>query len=159
LESWLVVHQCGAGQVAQTQELYKKLGISAVVVSFIDNLPDVLRETDLVISRAGGGTLAELAVTATPAVLVPYGAAMDDHQTENARRFATAGACRLVPEDDPTARLDDRLVRALAPLITQDEQRVTMSRRMHALARPQAAEEVASIIRELTLSRAHRAAA
>lgn len=159
LESWLVVHQCGAGQVSQTQELYKKLGINAVVVSFIDNLPDVLRATDLVISRAGGGTLAELAVTETPAVLVPYAAAMDDHQTENARRFATAGACRLVPEDDPAARLDDRLVRVLTSLVTNPEERATMSRRMQSLARPRAAADVASLIRELTRSQAHRAAA
>ena len=159
LRNWQIVHQTGAGPVAATQELYMKLGIQAVVVSFIDNVADVLRASDLVVCRGGGTTLAELAVSATPAVVVPYAEATDDHQTENARRYAAEGACRLVVEHDPAARLDDRLVRTLRPLLTEPNQREQMSRHMQTLARPQAAQEIAGIIRELAFPTALSAAA
>jgi UDP-N-acetylglucosamine--N-acetylmuramyl-(pentapeptide) pyrophosphoryl-undecaprenol N-acetylglucosamine transferase len=150
LRDWRIVHQTGAGQVAATQELYRKLGLEAVVVSFIDNLADVLRETHLAVSRGGGATLAELAATGTPAVVVPYAGATDDHQTENARRLVAAGACRLVAEHDAAARLDHRLIRALAPLVADAGERERMAARMRDLARPRAAEKIAAIVRELT---------
>ncbi len=149
LRDWQIVHQTGSGRVAETQELYQKLGLSAVVVSFIDNLPDVLRETDLVVCRGGGATLAELAVTGTPALVVPYAEASDDHQTENARRVAASGGCRMVAEEDPAARLDHRLSRALQPLVADDAERTRMAQRMRTLGRPQAAAEIAGLLREL----------
>lgn len=159
LRDWRIVHQTGDEQVAATQELYRKLGLDAVVVSFIDNMADVLRETDLAVSRGGGATLAELAATGTPAAVVPYAGATDDHQTHNARRFAAAEACRWVAEDDATARLDHRLARALAPLAADDGARERMAARMRDLARPFAAAEIAATVRELLHGAALRASA
>lgn len=67
---------------------------------------------DLAITRAGAGTLAELAACRTPAILVPFPFAADDHQTANAQYFVDTGAALLVPEGDlldATALIYDRL--------------------------------------------------
>jgi UDP-N-acetylglucosamine--N-acetylmuramyl-(pentapeptide) pyrophosphoryl-undecaprenol N-acetylglucosamine transferase len=68
---------------------------------------------DLAMTRAGAGTLAELAACRTPAILVPFPFAADDHQTANARHFAQTGAALLVPEGElfeATANIYDRLL-------------------------------------------------
>lgn len=148
LDDWQVIHQTGAGGVRETQQLYRKLGMEAVAVSFIDNLPEVLRTTDLVICRAGGTTLAELAYPAPAAIVVPYPSAADDHQTENAKVFAAAGACRVVLEGEGPRRLDDRLASAISPLICKAAARVALSHNLQKFARPQAAARVAQYVRD-----------
>jgi UDP-N-acetylglucosamine--N-acetylmuramyl-(pentapeptide) pyrophosphoryl-undecaprenol N-acetylglucosamine transferase len=67
-------------------------------VPFSDRIPEVLSASDLVVSRAGAGTLAELVRCGTPAVLVPYPHAADDHQTANAAYFVQQGGGLMVPE-------------------------------------------------------------
>src|SRR5690606_1364294 len=75
----------------------------------------VMSAADLVVSRAGAGTLAELARCATPAVLVPFPHAADNHQAANAAAFVAAGGGHLVPQDEI-----DRLDR-LVPALLNDE--------------------------------------
>ena len=158
-KDWQVVHQTGAGQLQATQALYQELGVPAIVVSFIDNLPDVLREADLVISRAGGTTLAELACAGVPAILIPYPEAADQHQLENAKVLATAGACRLIEQHDGASLLDDRLVSILQPLLQDAAARVRLAENLRAFARPHAADEVCRLVRELLQPLHLRAAA
>lgn len=67
-------------------------------VPFSDRIPEVLSAADLVVSRAGAGTLAELVRCGTPAVLVPFPHAADDHQTANAKYFVEQGGGLMVPE-------------------------------------------------------------
>lgn len=70
---------------------------------FFDNMAALLHRADLAVSRAGAGTLTELAIAQTPAILIPYPFAADDHQTYNARVFAAAGAALLHQQSDLTA--------------------------------------------------------
>lgn len=159
INAWQIVHQTGAGQVQQTQELYHKFGLNALVVSFIDNMPSILRETDLVVCRAGGSTLAELSHFAPAAVVVPLPDSTDDHQRHNAQLFATAGACRMIDQTNPGDRLDDRLVRVLSTLINDEAERKQLSRRLATFAQPNAAADVAGTICELMPHMALRMAA
>lgn len=87
----------------------------AMFVSFSDQMATVMSAADLVVSRAGAGTLAELARCATPAVLVPFPHAADNHQAANAAAFVAAGGGHLVPQDEI-----DRLDR-LVPALLNDE--------------------------------------
>jgi UDP-N-acetylglucosamine--N-acetylmuramyl-(pentapeptide) pyrophosphoryl-undecaprenol N-acetylglucosamine transferase len=73
-------------------------GIAAEVGSFFTDVPERLARAQLVICRAGASTVAELAATGRPALLVPYPHATDDHQTANARAFADAGAGWQIPQ-------------------------------------------------------------
>lgn len=74
--------------------------VKAIFAPFTDRMPDVLSAADLAVSRAGAGTLAELVRCGTPAVLVPFPEAADDHQTANADHFERQGGGRAVRQAD-----------------------------------------------------------
>ncbi|MGH8225929.1 MAG: glycosyltransferase, partial [Gammaproteobacteria bacterium] len=101
---------------------------------------------DFAIARAGALTLAELAAVGLPAVLVPFPAAVDDHQTANARVFESAGAAWLMAQTaldaDSLAALLDRLA------ASGREGLVEMAERARRLARPDAAARVARAVLE-----------
>ncbi|MEB3273305.1 MAG: undecaprenyldiphospho-muramoylpentapeptide beta-N-acetylglucosaminyltransferase [Prochlorothrix sp.] len=71
-----------------------------ITLPFYDRMAALLHRADLAISRSGAGSLTELAITKTPAILVPYPYAAEDHQTYNATVFASAGAALLCQQQD-----------------------------------------------------------
>ncbi len=142
LGGWQIVHQTGERDLARTSQLYGKLGIKAKVVPFIENMPLVLRSSQLAISRAGGTTLAELAASGVPAILLPYPHATDDHQRKNANLFAEAGAAKTLDEREVVGRLDNHLAEAVAELAAAHRVRVRMAHAMTGLARPEATRSV-----------------
>jgi UDP-N-acetylglucosamine--N-acetylmuramyl-(pentapeptide) pyrophosphoryl-undecaprenol N-acetylglucosamine transferase len=84
--------------------------------AFSDELPGLLQHADLAISRAGAGSLSELAVCGTPAILVPYPQAAEKHQDANAEAAAALGAAVIVaqhPAEDPA--LERTVWRLLGP--------------------------------------------
>jgi UDP-N-acetylglucosamine--N-acetylmuramyl-(pentapeptide) pyrophosphoryl-undecaprenol N-acetylglucosamine transferase len=85
-------------------------GIAAEVAGFFTDVPERLARAQLVICRAGASTVAELAASGRPAILVPYPYATDDHQAANARAFVTAGAGWLVPQSGLSAPMMARLL-------------------------------------------------
>jgi len=143
LATWQVVHQTGERDAARTRELYGKLGIKARVLPFIDKMPLMLRASHLAISRSGGTTLAELAASGLPAILLPYPHAAADHQRKNADVFTAAGAALTLDEREVPGRLDHRLADLVAELATADRLRLRMAHAMSQLARPDATRRVA----------------
>jgi UDP-N-acetylglucosamine--N-acetylmuramyl-(pentapeptide) pyrophosphoryl-undecaprenol N-acetylglucosamine transferase len=133
------VHQTGERDAERTRLLYGKLGIKARVLPFIENLPLVLRTSHLAVSRSGGTTLAELAASALPAILLPYPHAAANHQRKNADVFTSAGAAYTLDEREVSARLDHRLASLVTELASVDRLRVRMADSMTRLARPEAA--------------------
>jgi UDP-N-acetylglucosamine--N-acetylmuramyl-(pentapeptide) pyrophosphoryl-undecaprenol N-acetylglucosamine transferase len=146
LNGWQIVHQTGDGQLQETESRYAQLGVSALTVAHIDEIASVLFASDLAICRAGGTTLAELAMAGLPTVLVPFPQAADNHQLVNANIFSAAGACRVVDERDHTGVLDSAIARQLEPFIVDNGLREEASRHMQRLARPQAASQIAAAI-------------
>jgi UDP-N-acetylglucosamine--N-acetylmuramyl-(pentapeptide) pyrophosphoryl-undecaprenol N-acetylglucosamine transferase len=153
LAGWQIVHQSGEADLETTQTLYAKLDLPATVVPFLGNMPAVLAATDLAVCRAGGTTLAELAVAGVPAVLLPYPHATDDHQAANARHFAAGGGCVTIDEREVQGRLDDQLADMLCFLVANNDLREQMSDAMCDLARPNAADDVAELIWSIVSSR------
>lgn len=149
LSGWRVLHQSGQAQFEPTRRHYARLGLWAEVVPFVANMPQTLPRCDLAICRAGGTTLAELAAAGVPALLLPYAHAADDHQRANAAVFAAAGAAALLDEREAHASLDARLAEALRPLLADVTARAAMSAAMGRLALPDAAHDVAALIRQL----------
>jgi UDP-N-acetylglucosamine--N-acetylmuramyl-(pentapeptide) pyrophosphoryl-undecaprenol N-acetylglucosamine transferase len=156
LDGWQIIHQTGEAGLAATRELYRKFALAATVEPFLPDLPQLLTAADAVVCRAGGTTLAELAVAGVPAVLVPYSQAKDDHQRCNAEVFVAQGAATLVDEREITGRLDDRLAEVVATLVRDEGLRISMSAAMLDLARPHAAADVAGLVWSLASSRARR---
>ncbi len=95
-----VVHQSGSEGVEQLRTAYREAGLGAEVRSFISSVGRRLAWADLVIARAGAGTVSELAAVGKASVLIPYPHAAAGHQEFNAREFARAGAAVYFREED-----------------------------------------------------------
>jgi UDP-N-acetylglucosamine--N-acetylmuramyl-(pentapeptide) pyrophosphoryl-undecaprenol N-acetylglucosamine transferase len=158
LENWRIVHQTGPAGHGATESLYRKFGLAATVVPFVEDMPQVLTATDLAICRAGGTTLAELAAAGVPAVLLPYPHAAADHQAANARHFAAAGGCITIDPREVAGRLDGQVAEAVCALVSTAGLRERMSAAMYRLARPRAADDVAELIWSILSSRPHGSA-
>ncbi|WP_103531768.1 glycosyltransferase [Streptomyces sp. SM11] len=100
-------------------------GPVAQAVPYLDRMDLAYAVADLVVCRAGSATIAELAATGVPAVLVPYPHAPGDHQTHNARVLSGAGAAHLVPDAETTA---DRLATLIDPLLAAPARLAVMGR-------------------------------
>lgn len=112
---------------------------------FYDNMAGLLQRANLAISRAGAGTLSELAIAATPALLIPYPYAAEDHQAYNAAAFLKAGAAQVYRQDQLTPeRLEQTVLQWLQkPQILED-----MSAKAYSLAVPDSTERFAQLILE-----------
>ena len=147
----LVRHQSGARHLEATREAYETAGVAASVDAFVEDMAAAYAWADLVVCRAGALTLAELCATGLPAVLVPFPAAVDDHQTRNAGALVEAGAARLVPEGE---RFADRLGEAVAELCAGEagqarSRLLAMAEAARTLARPDAAARIADLCLEV----------
>jgi UDP-N-acetylglucosamine--N-acetylmuramyl-(pentapeptide) pyrophosphoryl-undecaprenol N-acetylglucosamine transferase len=116
-----------------------------VPVRYETDMATVLLASDIVVCRAGASTVAELAVTATPSILVPLPGAPGDHQTANARAMVTAGGAVLVPDAELSA---ERLVAEVTAVLADPERRAAMSAGAASLARRDAAAAVAALAEE-----------
>ena len=138
-----VLHQTGRDRRELAAGAYAALGVEAEVREFIDDMADAYAWADFAISRSGALTVAELATAGLPALLVPFPAAVDDHQTLNARSLANRGAAVLLPEDTLTA---ERLAAELKTLLGPDPRPLTaMAEAARRAASPGAAERVAEL--------------
>lgn len=135
-----VRHQAGERWVSSAKQSYATAGVHADVRPFIEDMAAAYAWADLVICRAGALTISELAAVGIGAVLVPFAAAVDDHQTQNARYLVREGAAVLVPERELTA---ERLATELQRLCAGRGKLLAMAERARLLARPRAAEELA----------------
>ena len=113
------------------------------LVAYEDDMAAVYAAADLVVSRAGATTVAELAAVGMPAVLVPLPGAPGDHQTANARRLAAAGGAVLVSDGELDAT---RLVAEVDALLEDQDRLDSMAGAARLLARPEAAGAVVDLM-------------
>jgi UDP-N-acetylglucosamine--N-acetylmuramyl-(pentapeptide) pyrophosphoryl-undecaprenol N-acetylglucosamine transferase len=134
-----VTHQAGARHLQALQHNYAAAGVQSEALAFIEDMAQNYAAADVVICRAGALTVSELAAAGVASILVPFPLAVDDHQTSNARFLADAGAAVLLQQRELTPR-------KLADLLCSftREKLLDMARRARALARPEAAQCVAS---------------
>jgi len=106
-------------------------------------MPDKLADAHLVIGRAGASTIAELTAAGRPAILIPFAAATDDHQTVNAREMTKAGGARTIQQGDFTPDVLARQIEALAidPLALSNA-----AGRALSVGRPHAARDLADLV-------------
>ncbi len=145
-----IVHQTGTRDLEMVRDAYSTAGLSARAESFIDGVANEMREADVVVSRAGATTLAELAALGVPAVLVPFPSAADDHQRKNALVLAEGGAAVLIEEralstDGGRAQFVD----AIVGLSTDPARRESVGQAMRGFAKPDAADAIVNRILEL----------
>lgn len=134
----LVTHQSGAKQIDELRANYAAAGVQAELTPFIEDTARAFAEADLVVCRAGASTVTELAAVGAAALFVPFPAAVDDHQTTNAKFLVDAGAGWLVQQRDLTPQ-------GLADMLrTMD--RGTLLQRAEAAKKMQKTEATADIV-------------
>lgn len=134
-----ITHQTGEGDYERVREGYRALGISANVVSFLYDMPTVLRTADVVVARAGAMTIAELTACGKPAILIPLPTAIYDHQMKNARAMEAAGGAVVLPQSDLTGA---RLSETVDSIVTDSKRWDSMHRGSLAMRRIDAGERI-----------------
>ena len=139
-----IVHQTGErmrGEVAAAYEAADRP--SGEVRAFLDDMVERMADADLVLSRSGATTCAELTVGGRAAVLVPFAQAADDHQRTNARALEAAGAARMIEEKDLTG---ESLARTVKELVDEPARIGVMEEAARRLGHPDAAARVADLV-------------
>jgi UDP-N-acetylglucosamine--N-acetylmuramyl-(pentapeptide) pyrophosphoryl-undecaprenol N-acetylglucosamine transferase len=145
----MVVHVAGATEAAAVRgAMARALGTPGShyqLFEYLDDMGSAIAAADLVVSRAGATSIAEITAIGRASILVPYPYATDDHQTLNARAVSVAGGAIVVPD----AELDDTAFEAaVLSLVSDAGKREAMAAAAAALGRPDAGGSVASAIRE-----------
>ncbi len=147
-----VVQQCREEDVGRTAAAWRALGVTATVAPFFEEMAGHLADAHLVVARAGASTIAELAVSGRPSVLIPFPAAADDHQRVNAAAVAVAGGGWLVEEKEADAR---SLAARLETLLTSPEVLARAASNVRRLGRADAATALAAAIEDLAAGNGH----
>lgn len=141
-----VAHQARSEDVDRVVAAYAAAGVAAEVVPFFTDIPRRLSEAQLVISRAGASSVADIAVIGRPAIFVPFAAATGDHQTANARGLVAAEAAILVPEKALDAGV---LADQIKAVLTQPDAAMRMARNALAAGRPEATQHLVDLVERL----------
>lgn len=149
LEQANVIHQCGPDHVETLRQRAAALPAESAgryyVSGFVGaELPDVLALADVVVSRSGAGTLAELTALGKAAVFIPLATSAGNEQAHNARHLQEAGAA-IALEGEVTG---ERMREALGPLLADAHLRQAMAERARAHGRPDAADRLVDVILE-----------
>lgn len=141
-----IAHQARPEDAERVRAAYDAAGIRAEVQLFFDDIPRRLTEAQLVISRAGASSLADIAVIGRPAILIPFAAATGDHQSANARGPAEAGAAVVIAE----AALDGATLAGAVEGILGDAARAArMASAALGLGRPDATDRLLAMVEQL----------
>ena len=146
LKNWKIMHQTGPRDAERARSQYQDQGLSFVVEPFFHDMAELYSRADLVVSRSGATTLAELACAQTPIILLPYPHAADDHQRANAQVFVDHHAAVLVEHSTPPERTADELADVLQSLIDDTSRRKRMGQAAKELAHPDASHAFVNVI-------------
>jgi len=146
-----ISHQARDEDFDRVTAFYAEHGIRADVQPFFTDIPARMSEAQLVISRAGASSVADISVIGRPSILIPYAAAAADHQTANARGLVEAEAAVLIPE----SKLEPgSLSTQISAILTNPDAAVQMAHNALAAARPDATERLVEIVQDLAQQRA-----
>jgi UDP-N-acetylglucosamine--N-acetylmuramyl-(pentapeptide) pyrophosphoryl-undecaprenol N-acetylglucosamine transferase len=138
-----VVQQCRPDDIERVRAHYAELGIPAELTTYIEDMAAKLADAHLMIGRAGASTIAELTAAGRPAILIPFAAATDDHQTANAREMVKAGGARAIQQSN---FIPDVLARQIEALAMDPVALNNAAARALSVGRPHAARDLADIV-------------
>ncbi|MDJ0823690.1 MAG: UDP-N-acetylglucosamine--N-acetylmuramyl-(pentapeptide) pyrophosphoryl-undecaprenol N-acetylglucosamine transferase [Paracoccaceae bacterium] len=141
-----VSHQARDEDGERVATYYAEHGVDAEVQPFFHDLPTRMSEAQLVISRSGASSVADISVIGRPAILIPYAAAIRDEQTANARALVDAGAAILMPESQLSV---ETLTEMIKSVLDNGDGALQMSLAALTVAKPDAAEELGALVETL----------
>lgn len=146
-QQFRVIHQTGINDEEKVRKGYEESFISAEVASFFSDMADLYSRADLVVSRAGATTLAELAVMGRPAILIPFPFAADDHQTTNAGYYVDGAGAIMMQEKGLTG---SKLAKEIQSVVQNRARLAEMAGAMGKMGRADATDRIVEVCAELT---------
>ena len=146
LQNLRVSHQARDEDEQRVAEYYAEHGISADVQPFFNDVPNRMSEAQLVISRAGASSVADISVIGRPSILVPFAAATADHQSANARGLTEAGAAILMPE---ASFSPESLTEQLMLVLGNEKGANMMAQAALSCGKPDATQQLAALVEHL----------
>ncbi len=143
-----VSHQAREEDGTRVAQYYAENGINADVQPFFHDVPRRMSEAQLVISRSGASSIADLTVIGRPSILIPFAAAAGDHQVANGHGLVVAEAAIMIRED---AANPETLTEHIQMILSNGAAALTMANRALSLGKPEAAETLADMVQNLTL--------
>jgi len=131
---WQVLHIAGTEHVDRVKDSWKDLNIPCQVVDFVDEMGLAWHVADLAITRGGANTIAELAINAVPAIILPYPYHKDDHQKTNAMELASIGGVVVEKDYIQTSHNLDCAGNTILKLLKNHQQRLVMRQAIMALS-------------------------
>jgi UDP-N-acetylglucosamine--N-acetylmuramyl-(pentapeptide) pyrophosphoryl-undecaprenol N-acetylglucosamine transferase len=142
-----ITHQTGEADFERLRDVYANSNFAiADVRPFISDMPAEFAKADLIISRAGATTCAELTAAGKASIMIPLPTAADDHQRKNAEALESGGASKMILQTDLTP---EKLAGEISKMIEQPDAVDAMERAAKAMGREDAAEKTADLIEEL----------
>ncbi|MBI5026914.1 MAG: undecaprenyldiphospho-muramoylpentapeptide beta-N-acetylglucosaminyltransferase [Nitrospirae bacterium] len=136
------LHQTGEKDFSATRESYRSMGFHGTVIPFIYEMADAYAASDLVISRAGASTIAELTACGKASILIPYPFAAGNHQELNARKLWDLGAAHMILDRDLKGKT---LVDSIRYIYEDPDAIGTMEKISRSLGKPDAAQKIVEI--------------
>lgn len=153
-ENWQLLWQTGENDFVSVSEKVKGKKIKCLVFPFIDDMSSAYAASDLVISRAGALTLAEITVSGKPSLLIPYPFATADHQRYNAEVLQKEGAAEIIFQRDLTGEI---LAQRLFSLLSHEERLKKMEKQSKRMGKPEAASLLVNEMENLLKKKVYRA--
>lgn len=141
-----ITQQCREEDIEDVREVYSRAGIKARLAPFFENVPELLAETHLVISRSGASTVAEVTVAGRPAIFVPYPFHKDQQQKINADVVADAGGAWVMTQDGFT---EDALLSRIENFLQNEEVLFRAAESSRSCAKPDAARRMGNLVTAL----------
>ncbi len=140
-----IIHLTGKHGYQEAKETYNGMGVSSFVSEFYNDIGAAYRLSDLVISRSGANTIAEITSVGIPAILIPYPYATDNHQYWNAYELSSAGGALIIKQEELEP---GRVIKFVSELLMNDERLDNMKKINKSLSKPFAAARVVDRIYE-----------
>lgn len=147
-----LLHVTGRGQYEKFKQMIKERGFdidalgNITIMPYLYEMPAALAAADLVISRAGAATLAEITVRGLPSLLVPFPYATGNHQQHNARALVTRGAAEMIKDQEFSGGV---LVERLEQLTGDRERLKKMAEASRRLGKPRALDDIIDLLEEI----------
>ena len=141
-----IVHQTGLSDYFSVKQRYQQAGFEAEVIDFIQDMPAYFARADLILSRAGASSVAEIAAAGRPSILIPLPHATDDHQRMNARALVQKGAALSLEESETSG---EELAGLLVELAHNRDRLDQMAQASRELAHPESRIKIIELMEEL----------
>ena len=138
-----VTQQVRPENLESTKEKYLRCSVECEIAPFYEDLPRRIADSHLVVSRSGASSIAEIGVIGRPAILIPFAAAANDHQTANAQGLIDAGAAVALIENELSP---EAMARELARILTNKGTAARMAEAAKRTSMPTAAAQLADAI-------------